>query len=151
MTFRELFKKQNGYDVIMANRDKNVYPCPSKYGYEAKNPTICRRMLDCKSCWEREVPQKEPTKWKIERVQKAADAANSVREEVNHPAHYAGKFECIDVMEDIYGKQAVIDFCLCNAFKYLWRSKHKHETPLTDLKKAKFYIDWVIDKLGEQK
>jgi hypothetical protein len=109
-------------------------------------------MLDCKACWNREVPQKEPTKWKIERVQKAADAANSVREEVNHPSHYAGKFECIDVMEDIYGKQAVIDFCLCNAFKYLWRSKQKHETPMTDLKKAMFYIDWVIDKLdGEQK
>lgn len=59
MTFRELFKDQNGYDVIVANRDRNVYPCPSKFGYEAKNPTICRRMLDCKSCWEREVPQKD--------------------------------------------------------------------------------------------
>lgn len=89
MTFRELFKQQNGYDVIVANRDKNVYPCPSKFGYEAKNPLICRRMLDCKSCWEREVPQKEPTKWKVEKVQKAADAANSVREEKDVFRHEA--------------------------------------------------------------
>lgn len=87
MTFRELFKQQKGYDVI-ANNPLSV-PCPHKFGYEHKNPEVCRRMLDCKSCWEREVPQKEPTKWKIEKVQKSADAANSVREENDVSRHEA--------------------------------------------------------------
>jgi len=75
MTFRELFKADKGYNIADEAKKSGIYPCPSKFGYEVKNPTICRRLLDCKSCWEREVPQKEPTKWKIEKVQKATDAA----------------------------------------------------------------------------
>ena len=75
-----------------------------------------------------------------------ATASAAIKEEVSHPSHYAGKYECIDVMEEIFGKEAVADFCLCNSFKHLWRCKQKHETPLTDLKKARFYIDWIINK-----
>lgn len=57
MTFRELFKKQNGYDLI-ANNPLSV-PCPHKFfGYENKSPEVCRLIPDCKSCWEREVPEK---------------------------------------------------------------------------------------------
>lgn len=38
---------------------------------------------------------------------------------VNHPSHYnQGKIECIDAMESAYGTEAVIMFCMCNAFKY---------------------------------
>lgn len=43
---------------------------------------------------------------------------------VNHPSHYeTGSFECIDVMLETQGKEAVMDFCICNAFKYLYRHK----------------------------
>ena len=47
---------------------------------------------------------------------------------VNHPSHYEGStsLECIQCMEVTMGKQAVADFCLCNAFKYLWRYKNKN-------------------------
>lgn len=38
-------------------------------------------------------------------------------------------------------------FSVCNAFKYLWRSEHKHTTPLEDIKKAKWYIDKAIELL----
>jgi hypothetical protein len=62
---------------------------------------------------------------------------------VNHPTHYeTGKFECIEVMEDVFGADAVKDFCICNAFKYLWR--HKHKNGLEDLKKAAWYLNKVI-------
>lgn len=62
---------------------------------------------------------------------------------VNHPAHYeTGKFECIEVMEEVFGTEAVKDFCICNAFKYLWR--HKHKNGLEDLKKAVWYLNKVI-------
>lgn len=42
---------------------------------------------------------------------------------VNHPAHYeTGKFECIEVMLETQGVEAVLNFCQCNAFKYLYRA-----------------------------
>ena len=54
---------------------------------------------------------------------------------VNHPEHYnAGGYECIEVMEANFGKDKVQDFCLLNAFKYLWRADRKNG--LEDIKKA---------------
>ena len=39
---------------------------------------------------------------------------------VNHPAHYnTGKYESIDVMVETQGVNAVKNFCICNAFKYI--------------------------------
>ena len=59
---------------------------------------------------------------------------------VNHPTHYThGKYECIDVMEDCFGKEVVQHFCLLNAFKYMWRTNHKNG--LEDIKKARWYLD----------
>lgn len=49
-----------------------------------------------------------------------------VNDNVNHPSHYAtGKYECIDVMLEIFGAEAVKTFCLLNAFKYNYRSDRK--------------------------
>lgn len=64
---------------------------------------------------------------------------------VNHPHHYAEScsLECIDVMFLLFGQTAVGNFCLCNAFKYLWRYKNKNGQE--DLKKAQ----WYINKAGE--
>ena len=64
---------------------------------------------------------------------------------VNHPAHYeqSCSLECIQVMELVFGANAVRDFCLCNAFKYMWRYKNKNG--LEDLKKANWYLDYVKD------
>ncbi len=59
---------------------------------------------------------------------------------VNRPPHYThGKYECIDVMVDTFGKEAVQHFCLLNAFKYVWRSEHKNG--IEDVKKAWWYLD----------
>jgi hypothetical protein len=64
--------------------------------------------------------------------------------QVNHPSHYAtGKFECIDVMVETMGIDATMDFCVCNAFKYLYR--HKRKNGVQDLEKAKWYIEKYID------
>nr|DAF33760.1 MAG TPA: nucelotide kinase [Caudoviricetes sp.] len=63
---------------------------------------------------------------------------------VNHPSHYeTGKFECIEVMMETQGKEAVKSFCVCNAFKYLYRHKNKNE--LEDIKKAVWYLKKFID------
>lgn len=61
---------------------------------------------------------------------------------VNHPSHYeTGKFECIEVMEEALGTEAVKGFCLCNAFKYIYRCRNKNG--IEDIKKA----DWYLKKL----
>lgn len=58
---------------------------------------------------------------------------------VSRPRHYAeGGVECIDAMESAFGKEAVMDFCICNAFKYLFR--HKRKNGQEDIEKAKWYL-----------
>ena len=65
-------------------------------------------------------------------------------EEINHPDRYAGgKFECIEVMADVFGKEAVKDFCKLNAFKYIWREKHKNG--VEDIKKAVWFLNKYIE------
>lgn len=60
---------------------------------------------------------------------------------INHPAHYeTAGVECIEAMEITQGREAVKSFCLCNAYKYLWR----HKNGLEDLKKARWYLDRYI-------
>ena len=64
---------------------------------------------------------------------------------VNRPAHYtSGGIECIDAMQAAFGVEAVKDFCLCNAFKYLWR--HRNKNGVEDLKKARWYLNRLIEE-----
>lgn len=59
---------------------------------------------------------------------------------VNNPKHYAsGGIECIDAMEAAYGAEAVMHFCMCNAFKYQWRFNKKNG--IEDLHKARWYMN----------
>jgi len=67
-----------------------------------------------------------------------------MNDNVNHPAHYeTGKFECIEVMREVFGDESVKAFCQCNAFKYLYRMNRKNG--IEDMKKAKWYIDKYIE------
>ena len=77
------------------------------------------------------------------------ETANPAQDNVNHPAHYeTGKFECIEVMREALGEDVVKGFCLGNAFKYLYRCNHKHQSPLEDVKKAIWYLDKFVDLEG---
>ena len=70
-----------------------------------------------------------------------AQTAEDMKPESNsiHPAHYTEcSLECIDVMLAVFGRRAVTDFCIINAFKYMWRYEHKNG--LEDLKKAERYL-----------
>lgn len=65
----------------------------------------------------------------------------SMSEQVNHPSHYLknGR-ECIDVMIEKFGVEAVINFCDCNQFKYEWRAGLKEgNSAETDRAKAAWY------------
>jgi len=61
---------------------------------------------------------------------------------VNHPSHYQGKHECIDVMRSMFGDEAVKGFCKCNAYKYRFRAAMKNGDE--DIKKAEWYEDYLI-------
>ena len=61
-----------------------------------------------------------------------------------NPSYYAGeKCQCINAMLQQFGVDKVQDFCLLNAFKYLWRCTKKYETPYEDITKAQWYLaEW---------
>ena len=67
------------------------------------------------------------------------------KETINHPSHYnrENAMECIDEMELIFGKEAVKNFCLCNAWKYRYRASDKNGEE--DIKKS----DWYLNKYKE--
>lgn len=61
---------------------------------------------------------------------------------VNHPKHYQGKHECIEIMRAMFGDEAVKSFCRCNSFKYRFRADAKNKAE--DIKKAEWYEDYLI-------
>ena len=70
---------------------------------------------------------------------------------VDKPPHYNNStIECIDAMAamaegcDIPSHEA---YCWQNCFKYLWRWPYKNG--LEDLKKARWYLDRLIQKVEE--
>lgn len=69
---------------------------------------------------------------------------------VEHPAHYTGEsIECIDAMAETQGVEAVKNFCICNAFKYLWR--HGKKNGVEDVKKAAWYLNKFIELEEKEK
>ena len=70
---------------------------------------------------------------------------------VNRPAHYArGEIECIDAIKsavkdldgfDAYGTGTVI--------KYVWR--HAHKNGVEDLRKARWFLDVMIEEMKNAK
>ncbi len=65
---------------------------------------------------------------------------------VNHPNHYTNReIECIDEMIQVFGKQVVMDFCLCNVWKYRYRALAKNGQE--DIEKS----DWYMKKYLELK
>ena len=69
---------------------------------------------------------------------------------VTNPAHYVtGKFECIDVMTEVFGAEAVSTWCKINAFKYLYRCDRKNGEE--DLKKAQWYLNKHNELIKELK
>ena len=67
-----------------------------------------------------------------------------MNDKINHPKHYVtGKYECIDVMEDVFGAEELKTFCVMNAFKYIYR--HKQKGGAEDIKKAVWYLNKYLE------
>ena len=103
--------------------------CEECMGRFERHPDLCEvayeKVIECTKS--QETPEEEPTV-----------------DMVNHPSHYTqGGMECIDEMILIFGKQAVANFCVCNAWKYRKRAMFKNGQE--DIDKS----DWYINKFKE--
>ena len=67
-----------------------------------------------------------------------------------NPDHYKSStsLECIEAMQIAFGRDVVLHFCLCNAFKYIWRWKNKNGEE--DLEKASWYIDKGMSLISDR-
>ena len=66
-------------------------------------------------------------------------------DEIESPSHYQGKFEVIEIIEQLTeGMEGSKAYKLGNVIKYIFR--HEKKGGITDLKKAKRYLDWVIEE-----
>lgn len=89
----------------------------------------------CSEC----VDHKGYPMWERMLTELAQTAEDMKPDTVNHPTHYTEcSLECIDVMLAVFGRKAVTDFCIINAFKYMWRYEYKNG--LEDLQKAERYL-----------
>ncbi len=76
---------------------------------------------------------------------KQATARNKEAENVNHPSHYQGKTEVIEIIEQLTeGMEGKKAFNLGNVIKYIFR--HESKGGVEDLKKAAWYLNRVIEE-----
>lgn len=130
---KEKYGDENGY--------VNCFKCP----LNALNPMCTRKYADQTACNGYDVAYEAIANYMTEQetATNTQDPTDTV-DMVNHPPHYCqGGMECIDEMVLIFGKEAVKNFCLCNAWKYRKRALFKNKEE--DIKKS----DWYIQKYKE--
>lgn len=67
---------------------------------------------------------------------------------INHPSHYCqGDIECIDAMRACSSREEFLGYLRLSHFKYSWRLNHKHENPIEDAEKAKWFWDTYLEEL----
>ena len=121
-------------DVIMDNNPKDIAYTSGKIYISELDECITDDQNKVNHYWSNE-----------ESEQYFIKLPKNKKEMVNHPSHYKNnKYECIDVMLDIFGKDKTAAFCELNAFKYLWRANNKG-TDIQDKKKAEWYINKYIE------
>ena len=119
-------------DVIMDNDPNDIAYTEGKIYISESNKCITDNQGYVSHCWNNNKSEQYFIKL-------------SEKEMVNHPSHYKnGKYEAIDIMIDVFGKDKVTNFCELNAFKYLWRANNKG-TDIQDKKKAIWYLNKYIE------
>lgn len=135
---------ERNYLLVFGNKDQEETE-DSKGCESCKHVCKTEEDFPCNACkrdyaYSDERHWKHPDRWE-------PDEAEAKTDNVNHPAHYQGKHECIDEMIAIFGKHAVMDFCRCNVYKYRYRAAAKNGQE--DLDKANWYMDKLIELKGE--
>ena len=117
-------------------------------GWTARTCANCKYDTTCsikffRSCFEDEGNPARKWESKPTDAELAQTAEDMKPDPVNHPSHYTSGcgFECIEMMEMVFGKEAVHDFCTLNAFKYLWR--YRQNGGADDIGEAKWYLEYT--------
>lgn len=109
----------------------------------------------CATCLTENKPDSIPSNWTpVARIKHSVDDVNENEQidSVNHPNHYQSKtgLEVIDVIDAFtHGLDGVLAFDTGNVIKYICRWKQKNG--IEDLKKAKWYIEDLINHLEKEK
>lgn len=125
--FKELDDESKGGDIKVAiESEKNCDTCGLK--------DLDNNMYPCCDCQ----PSNNYEHWE--------EGWGNIKEAVDHPNHYqSSKFEVIDIIDEFgkdYKGESAFDFG--NVVKYVIRAKKKNG--LEDLRKARWYLDRLIDK-----
>ena len=88
---------------------------------------------------------------RMKKILSSYTGSKAVKDNVNHPSHYTqGAIECIDAIKEatkgLLGIEAV---CTANIIKHVWRWKFKNG--VEDLRKARWYLDRLIDEVSNSK
>jgi hypothetical protein len=76
--------------------------------------------------------------------------ASDIKDSIN-PSHYKiGGIETIDYLKAKLTPEEFNGYLKGNALKYLSRSNHKHDDPVEDYKKARWYINKLVSTLEVQ-
>lgn len=71
---------------------------------------------------------------------------------VDHPDHYGGSDNPYEVIKVLDAWGFGVPFALASAIKYIARhGKKPGEDAVRDLKKSRWYLDWVVAKLEEER
>lgn len=71
---------------------------------------------------------------------------------VNSPAHYSdSNIETIDYIVDVLGEYEAISYCHGNIIKYTGSRLWKKGNPIEDAKKARWYMDKMIQLMEKTK
>lgn len=89
--------------------------------------------------------------YKIEKnLKEKPNIMNNYVDIINKSPHYnTGKYECIDVMKNVFGDERLKIWCILNAFKYLYRCYYKNGDE--DLEKATYYLNYINKYLIKDK
>jgi hypothetical protein len=75
-----------------------------------------------------------------------------MKEQVNHPSHYkrAGRKECIEEIEEIFGVVNACKWAIINAYKYLYRAGSKDGNSFNqDMAKAEWFLDYANKRCAD--
>ena len=71
---------------------------------------------------------------------------------VEKPEHYnAGQIETIDYIVDVLGDYETVFYCHGNILKYLGSRLWNKDNPIQDAKKARWYLDKMIEQMEKTK
>lgn len=131
-------------ESIDVSHPGGVKGCPRDYDYLNKpelyfNSCECKYNSDCDVSWNNPFVDKS-----VETVDTVDKSDNT--EQVNHPQHYSqeGRRECIEEMRVVFGDEAVREWCILTAYKYMYRAGNKTgNSEEQDKAKMAWYLDYA--------